>query len=156
MRLRCICTESTGLLPFTIEHVDEEWGDPMWFTQAEALAEGSGIGISRHKNLGFVALDGDGDVVGAVWHMWYKDEDQNAEVYDFDIAVDRPYQWGARVFLQLVEAAIEEYRARDELRSYIRVWVINPRLVGVLERKFGFEVESEHGDGSTHMTYYGQ
>jgi len=56
----------------------------------------------------------------------------------------------------LINNTLDDFRClnADAPRSYIRAWVVNPRLAGVLERRYGFEVESYHGTESCHMTYY--
>ena len=128
--------------------------------QADQVAKNSGIRISRDKELLYIALVGDA-VVGAVWSSLYEDPDNpGVFVFDFDVAVEpkfrspRPeYQIG----IKLIEAALQEYRYhRSEHPTYIRVWVVNPKLVRFLERQYGFEIEAEHGDGSAHMVYHGK
>lgn len=127
--------------------------DP-WITldQAEAVTKKSGIRIDRNKELIFIAIE-DADVIGAVWYS-VTDEDLG-QIFDFDVAVHPQYRSG-RIGLELIEAAISEYHdlksAYDML--YIRVNVINPKLARVLERKYGFDVESEYSGGAI-MTYHG-
>lgn len=162
MRLRYIIYEST--IPQDIKVVPAEYSDEAFYDsdgysiweQAFAIASNSGIRIASNKELAFVAMDGDA-VVGAIWSATYHDDDQDAEVYDFDMAVDKNYRNQVGIFLKLMNAALEEYRSLLDYnpRTYIRVWVVNPRLVSVLERRYGFELEAEHEGGSAHMTYYG-
>jgi len=130
--------------PYDVEH------------KAEVVAHDSGIRIASNKNLKFVALDQSysDPVVGGIWTATYYDDEQDATVFDFDVAVDKEFRSSALVGLKLIESAIGEYHDLPDDRKYIRVWVINPKLVRVLERKYGFEIESKHRDGSAHMTYH--
>lgn len=163
MKLRCIIYESVASQDISVipaEYSDEAFYDSDGYSiweQAFAIASNSGIRISSNKELAFVAMDGE-NVVGAIWSDTYSDDDQDAIVYDFDMAVDKRYRNQVGIFMKLMSAALEEYRSLQDYnpRTYIRVWVVNPRLKSVLERRYGFDIESEHGDGSAHMTYYGQ
>ena len=142
------------------EYSDEAFYDSDGYSiweQAFAIASNSGIRIASNKELVFVAMD-DATVVGGVWSARYPDDDQDAEVYDFDMAVDKNYRGQVGIFLKLMEAALDEYYDLLEYnpRTYVRVWVVNPRLIGVLERRYGFELESQHEGGSAHMTFYGK
>lgn len=122
--------------------------------QADAVANASGIRIARNKNLSLLAIH-DGDVIGAVWDSLEEDADREGVwVYDFDVAVDPDFR-SARVGLQLINEALELYRMhKSDHPTYVKVWVVNPKLVRVLEYRYGFEPISVHGDGSAHMTYY--
>jgi ribosomal protein S18 acetylase RimI-like enzyme len=162
MRLSYILYESIAqhIRVVPAEYSDEAFYDSDGYSiweQAFAIASNSGIHIASNKELAFVAMD-DATVVGGVWSARYHDEDQDAEVYDFDMAVDKNYRNQVGIFLKLMNAALGEYRDLLEYnpRTYIRVWVVNPRLIDVLERRYGFELESRHGNGSAHMTYYGK
>lgn len=147
---------------FEIEYYDSEsWEDDDLdpydvANKAEIVAHESGIRVMRNKELKFVALDRSysDPVIGGVWTATYHDYEQDATVFDFDVAVDKEFRSSALVGLKLIEAAISEYNDLQDDRKYIRVWVINPKLVRVLERKYGFEIESDHGDGSAHMIYH--
>jgi hypothetical protein len=133
--------------------------------KAEAIAKRSSIWISRDKTLTFFALSEMGDVLGAVWTAFsrdfeYEDPDdpRDVYVYDFDVVVDERFRNPVdKVGLQLIDAAIGEYKdlASTVERSYIRVYVVNRKLIRFLERKYGFTVESEYGHGPVHMVYYG-
>jgi len=151
---------SSNIRVVPAEYSDEAFYDSDGYSiweQAFAIASNSGIHIASNKELAFVAMDGD-MVVGGVWSARYHDDDQDAEVYDFDMAVDKTYRGQVGIFLKLMDAAIGEYRDLLEYnpRTYVRVWVVNPRLIGVLERRYGFELESRHEGGSAHMTFYGR
>ena len=79
-------------------------------------------------------------------------------VYDFDVAVLPEYRkHESLVGIKLIDSALEDFQSlkAEEPRSYVRVWVVNPRLARVLERMYGFEPESTHSDGSAHLIYYG-
>lgn len=126
--------------------------DP-WITadQADQVADLSGIRISRNKELLFIALNDSDDVVGAVWAASIPEEEEN--IFDFDVAVHPKYRTGL-LGLELIEAAIEYYKS-DEMTTAIRVHVVNPKLVRVLERKYGFDIEQTYGDGQAFMVYHG-
>jgi hypothetical protein len=125
--------------------------------QAYDLARDNRINISRNKELAYVALDiENSQVVGAVWVGIGEDEEQQASIYDFDIVTNLAYRHETGIFFRLMNASMEGFN--DLLsynpRSYIRVWVVNPKLVGILERRYGFEIESHYKDGSAHLIRY--
>lgn len=130
--------------------------------QAERVADESAIRIARNKELSLIALNERGDVVGAVWSALEPDEDQGATVYDFDVAVDPEYRSAqAMIGIKLINSALEDFESirASNPRTYVRVYVVHRRLADVLERRYGFDVESEHpyegNFGSKHMVYYG-
>lgn len=141
---------------------DDYYYDP-WVaaSQADEVANRSNIRISRAKELSWIAINDAGDVIGAIWSSLERDQeaymrsDEDIFVFDFDVAVDPEWRSG-RIGLELIEKAIGDLRDRqDEFPgTYARVWVVNPRLVRVLERKYGFETESQYKDGSAHMLLY--
>lgn len=150
MRLSSIINESSNIV-----HWDEMSDDyDPWVTmdQAEAIAKNSGIRISSDKNLSLIALNND-QVTGAVWSSVSAEEDQ--AIYDFDVVVGKDNR-NARVGLQLIDAALNDYQyLKSEYDNlYVRVWVVNPKLVRVLENKYGFEITSQYNDGSAHMEYH--
>lgn len=154
-------TISESLDNFRIERFDEDAYDyDPWqaMDQAEKAATASGIHISRTKELTFLALDSTDECVGGVWVSTYVDgEDDNGDkiyVYDFDVAVHQKAR--GSVGLRLIEAAIDDFKNGDYPydKFYIKALVVNPKLVRVLERKYGFEIESDHGSGGVHMIYY--
>lgn len=150
MKLRLIsesASQGYSIVPWSDEAEDY---DP-WVTldQAERAAKASGIRISSNKEIRLIAVTPGGDAIGGVWVAI--DEDEGHSVYDFDVAVDPKYRDG-RVGLKLIDAAIRDFQDLDI--DMIRVWVINPRLVKYLENHRGFDVETEYGDGSAHMTLY--
>jgi len=148
------------ILPWSEEAEDY---DP-WVAadQADNVAGESDIRIDQNKELYLIALNERGDVVGAIWSALEPDEDQNATVFSFDVAVDPEHRSGqAMIGIKLINSALEEFESfrAENPRTYVRVYVVNRRLANVLERKYGFEVESEYPHegnfGSKHMTYYG-
>lgn len=154
MKLSSILNESfatANIVPWD-EMADDY--DP-WVTadQAEAVAKNSGIRISSDKELSFIALDDRGDVVGAIWTSFIPDD--IGAVFDFDVAVDKSSR-GGNIGLQLIDAALGLYEDQRDMadHTYIRVWVVNPKLVRVLERKYGFEISNQYADGSAHMEYH--
>lgn len=153
MRLRTIC-EFSGRVEIMPWYEDMDALDP-WVAadQADNVANRSRIRISRNKNLFFVAVHNE-QVVGAIWADEYEngDYDPVVRVLDFDVAVDPDYRGAAMVGLQLIDEAISYFRNSEN--DMIRVWVINPKLVRVLESKYNFEIESQQNDGSAHMVHY--
>ncbi len=133
--------------------------------QAERIANDSGIRIARNKELTLIARVGD-DIVGAVWSAFELDseasQDHGEDVYhfDFDVAVDSKSRAigmaSARIGPKLIDAALEYYQTlKSEFGNvYIRVWVVNQKLAGYLERRYGFEPEGrEWSPNSPHMIY---
>jgi|10_taG_2_1085330.scaffolds.fasta_scaffold00044_60 GNAT superfamily N-acetyltransferase len=168
MRLReiHICEFKGRVEIVPVEFSEEEFYSDEGYTvweQALAIANQSGIRINRNKDLLLVAKDEANKVHGGVWSSLERDDDQDAWIFDFDVAVDPDSRSSgglasSLIGPKLIDAALEEFEGhRAELeRVYVRVWVINPKLARWLEDKRGFEPESVHGDGSTHMVYYGQ
>jgi len=135
--------------------------------QADRIASNSGIRISRNKELTLVAQVG-GEVVGAVWSAFERDDEASQEYgedvyrFDFDVAVDPKSRAmgmaSARIGPKLIDAALDHYRSlKSEFgNAYIRVYVVNPKLAGYLERRYGFEPEGRGwSQDSLHMIYHG-
>jgi ribosomal protein S18 acetylase RimI-like enzyme len=139
------------IIPWTDEQLSFDYDPWVAADQADQVAQMSGIRISRNKELSWIAVNDD-NVVGAVWSSL--EDSEGEKVFDFDVAVDPKWRSG-RIGLRLIERAIKdlnEYQAMFP-GTYARVWVVNPKLVRVLENKYGFNVESMYRDGSAHMTY---
>jgi ribosomal protein S18 acetylase RimI-like enzyme len=136
---------------WTDEPYDIDYDPWIAADQADAIASKSGIRISSDKELSSIAL-ADDNVVGAIWTSLSNDE---PPVFDFDVAVDPEFRGTSRIGLRLIDTAIEDLRANqsDFPDTYARVWVINPKLVRVLENRYGFEIESQYKDGSAHMIF---
>lgn len=138
-------------------HEEMDYDDP-WLTadQADAIANRSGIRISRSKELLYLAYMHE-KVVGAVWYSEYEtneyqnDNGENARVFDFDLAVDPAARGGAMVGLQLIDAALQYFRNSEN--DVILVYVVNPKLIRVLESKYNFEILSQ-SQNTAHMVYY--
>lgn len=164
MKLRSILEElSPGytIHRWSEDNYDADYDQWQVADEADAIARRSNIGVSRDKNLTFFAQAIDGTVLGAVWASFTRDMEEELSdvyVYDFDVVVDERYRNPIdRVGLQLIDAAVEDYKSQTGGvdRSYIRVYVVNRKLIRFLERKYGFEIESEYGHGPVHMVYYG-
>lgn len=165
MRL-CIIYENIGLnlsiVRYDPESFDVDYDPNIVADQADNIAMKSNIRVGRDKELLYVALV-DGNTVGAVWSSLSKDHDtseyEDVYVFDFDVVVDpafRSHSPEYRIGIKLIEAALQEYNhLKSEHKVYIRVWVVNPKLVKFLERQYNFEIESQHRDGSAHMVYHG-
>lgn len=151
-----LLAESVKIIYYDPENFDDSDLDPYDVAdKAELIAMNSGIRIMRNKELRFVALDNSysDSVVGGLWTEIYHDSDENAEVYNFDVVVDKEFRGHDRIGLKLINAALDDYRSLDVDNKYIRVWVVNPKLARVLERKYGFKTEADHLDGSVHMVF---
>lgn len=143
------------IVPWEEEPYDYYYDPWVAADQADKIADVSNIRISRNKQLSWIAVNEDDDVVGAVWSsITQSDEVHDTMVFDFDVAVDPKWRSG-RIGLQLIERAIEDLRTHQSEfpDTYARVWVVNPRLVRVLENRYGFEIESIYRDGSAHMFF---
>jgi len=134
--------------------------------QASDIASNVGIRISSDKDLSLVAMFGD-QCVGAIYSSWSSDTEESdalqTEVYvfDFDVVADPSYRprglsRAALAGPALIDAALEMYNdlASSVDKSLIRVWVVNKRLAEFLENRYGFDVESTHGEHSVHMVKY--
>ena len=153
-----LLAESVEIMYYDPENFDNSDLDPYDVAdKAEMIAIDCGIRIMRNKELKFVALDNSysDPVVGGLWTAIYHDSHENAEVYEFDVVVDKEFRGQGRIGLKLIDAALDDYRSLDVENKYISVWVVNPKLARVLERKYGFKIEADHLDGSLHMVYYG-
>lgn len=128
--------------------------------KAELVFKRAGINIPRHKDLKFVAMDGE-EVVGATFNSLEETSDSTdfggspdepAWIYEFDIAVDPKHQGGTVGYLLTKECmndAQANYDGNIPLIMYNRV--INPKMAQMLERLFKFEFMSEHTpDGGYH------
>jgi hypothetical protein len=140
-----------NIVPWEEESLDADY-DP-WITadQADQVASKSGIRIDSTKELSWIALNEKDDVVGALWSCLSNDDQP---IYDFDVAVDPDWRSG-RLGLQLIDQAIGDFRnyQSDFPGTHARIWVVNPKLVRVLENRYGFKIESQYSDGSAHMTF---
>ena len=127
--------------------------------QADKVFNASGIRPQSTSNISHVAVE-DGQVIGSVSSEWSQEEGDGEHplyVFKFDVAVLPKFRGPAMVGMKLIRQAMEKYRHEKHMyqemggSTMMRLWVVNPRLVPVLESKFGFEVESQYGDGSAHL-----
>jgi GNAT superfamily N-acetyltransferase len=131
------------------------------YNGVEEAFKKSNINILRNKNITQVATK-NGIVIGGVVSSWYQnnnDYGQPVSIFDFDVAVNPEFRGNDLAGIKLIEAAIKQYKEEQEVYSndnptMIRVWVVNRRLIPIMERKFGFEIEGDHGSGGAHMVKY--
>ena len=129
--------------------------------QADKAFQASGVRYDSRKRISQMAIE-DGKVIGAVASGWSTEDgdEKDTAVFSFDIAVKPEFRGPAMVGMKLIAAAMQHYKYEASqyremgFNTLMRLRVINPRLVPVLEKKFGFELESSHGDGSAHMIMY--
>ena len=109
------------------------------------------------KKLAFVGKI-DGKVVGAAYSKIEPDKDASKQagypvnVYDFDVGVDPKYQGFAKIGIRLIDACIAAKPTNPY--TYMRLWVVNPKLIDFLESHRGFDVESRYEGGSAHLVKY--
>lgn len=145
--------ESYTIIPFSYDDMDYERDTYQDADAADAIFKDRGIRVDSTKEISILAVAGD-EVIGAVASGWYREED--VQVFAFDVAVKGGHDKGL-VGLKLIEEAIRQYQqtaAVYTMPTMMRLWVINPKLVGILEQRYGFEVEARHGDGSAHLVRY--
>jgi GNAT superfamily N-acetyltransferase len=136
---------------------EEDWPE---VEEAENIFKLSNIRCDSSKNVNHVAVE-NGEIIGALASGWCRGDNYDGKevaIFSFDLAVD-PKHRRKGVGLAIIQAAMRQYQeekdayAGDDGYSMMRIWVINPILVPVLE-KLGFIIESEHSDGSAHLYYY--
>lgn len=149
---------SYNVVPFNLEGAWDYDGNPYQDADiADQIFKQRGIRYDSTKRLSQLAVE-NGTVIGAIASGWHPSHDYNEEVYvfSFDVAVKKEFQ-GGLAGMKLIEEAIQQYEQEKEAygeKTMMRLWVINPRLIPILERRFGFEVEAFHGDGSAHLTRF--
>jgi GNAT superfamily N-acetyltransferase len=149
---------------YKIAHPDFKDVDPEdnWeeADEADQIFRQNKIRYDSTKNIQQVAIE-NGVVIGAMASGWSKnsDYDEDVMVFSFDIVVKPEFQRQG-VGLKLIQDAIKRYNAEkndyQEMgnKTMIRLWVVNPVLIPVLER-FGFQAESEpYENGSVHLISY--
>jgi GNAT superfamily N-acetyltransferase len=115
--------------------------------QADKVFENAGIRPDNTKELAYVSME-NGEVTGGVFNSWHDSE------YSFYIAIMPEHRGKGNIFKELLDAAMYQYEFDKEAygdEARMRLWVVNPKLVRVLENKYGFEIEEQHSDGSAHM-----
>lgn len=120
-------------IPINDEYDDDEYDIYAFSDAAEKMAKSGGINILRGKELIYVAIDGDENVLGALWTEISGDE------FSFDVVVDKSAQ-GKGLGDKLVRLAMDEfnYQNYDDNLKY-KVDVTNPAMEKILSR-YGFIV----------------
>ncbi len=140
-------------------HIDHEenWEEA---DEAEQVFKQNDIRFDSTKNISQVAVE-NGVVIGALASGWSKSQEYGEEtvaVFAFDLVV-KPEFRRQGVGLKLIQNAIAKYNSEkndyQEMgeKTMMRIWVINPILVPVLEG-LGFDVEATYQNGSAHLVAY--
>ena len=146
------------------KHIDpeEDWEEA---EQADQVFKQNDIRYGRDKNISQVAIE-NGVVLGALASGWQRDNSygEDVMVFSFDLVV-KPEFRRQGVGLGLIQQALKRYNQEkldyQEMGSQtmMRIWVVNPILIPVLE-KLGFEIESSYevdglgNPGSAHLIAY--
>tara|TARA_Y100000310_G_scaffold275978_1_gene292808 strand:- start:15105 stop:15617 length:513 start_codon:yes stop_codon:yes gene_type:complete len=126
------------------------------------------INPGSQKEYSIVALNDDVPVGGIAsgWSDNHDYEGEDVKQFSFDVAAEggenrTPNSGGTGMMgMRLIQKAIEQYEEEkwewedQGYKTMIKVWVVNQRLIPILERRFGFDIEGEHEDGSAHMVRY--
>lgn len=141
------------------KHIDpeEDWEEA---EQADQVFKQNDIRYGRDKNISQVAIE-NGVVIGALASGWDKDNSygEDVMVFSFDLVV-KPEFRRQGVGLKLIQQGLAKYKQEkgdyQEMgnQTMMRIWVINPVLIPVLEG-LGFQAESEpYENGSVHLIAY--
>jgi GNAT superfamily N-acetyltransferase len=146
------------------KHIDteEDWEEA---EQADQVFKQNNIRYGRDKDISQVAVE-NGAVIGALASGWTNDNSygEDVMVFSFDLVV-KPEFRRQGVGLGLIQQALKKYNMEkldyQEMghKTMMRVWVVNPVLIPVLE-KLGFEIESSYevdglgSPGSAHLIAY--
>ena len=146
------------------KHIDpeEDWEEA---EQADQVFKQNDIRYGRDKNISQVAIE-NGVVIGALASGWQRDNSygEDVMVFSFDLVV-KPEFRRQGVGLGLIQQALKRYNIEkpdyQEMgnKTMMRVWVVNPVLIPVLE-KLGFKIESSYevdwlgNPGSAHLIAY--
>ena len=152
---------ATSIIPFSVDDIDTEYEtDPYDLAdQAESVFQESGIRPDSSKELSHLAIE-DGQVIGAVSSGWSNEqgyEEEYVHVFSFDISVKPEFRGKGLVGIKLIQEAIDHYESEKEIygvKTMMRLWVVNPRLIPILENRYGFDIESSYSNGSAHMVRY--
>lgn len=141
---------------------EENWEEA---EQADQVFKQNNIRYDRNKNVSQVAIE-NGVVIGALASGWDRDNGYGKDVmvFSFDLVV-KPEFRRQGVGLKLIQDAIKKYN-QEKLdyqesgsQTMMKIWVVNPILIPVLER-FGFMIESSYevdglgNPGSAHLIAY--
>lgn len=153
----------------TIEPFDYENTDPSdvdydlneRYDQADMAFNKSKIRYDSSKNISHVAVE-NGQVIGAVASGWSMNRDYGDDgdiwVYSFDVAVD-PQHRGSMAGIKLISEAIQYYEQTkgtyQEMggKTMMSLFVVNERLIPILESKFKFQIESNSFGGCRMVRY---
>ena len=147
------------VVPFSAEGNDWDYEGDVYqdADAADAIFNDRGIRYDSTKQLSSLAIE-NGQVIGAIASGWapVSDYGEGVYVFSFDVAVKKEFQNGL-AGMQLIQNAIRQYEQEKDAygdKTLMRLWVVNPRLVPILERRFGFEIENSYKDGSAHLIRY--
>lgn len=145
-----------------ITHIDPEddWelGD-----QAYQIAKMTNIRPDSSKNPTIVALDDEGNVIGAVFTSWHNDDDASemagepVSQFSFDVVVHPKWQGHEQVGVKLIKQAEQEKTNLEGMygqKAFIRTWVVNPKLFRVMTNRWGYQPDSDWRYGGVHVTKY--
>jgi len=153
------------IIPFDYENNDNydiDYEREDYQSGAEKTFSESGIRVSRDKNMTQLAIE-NGKVIGAIASSWNKEDEYDGKdvyVFSFDIAVKPEFRGPKMVGLKLIAAAIKQYEHEKTIYeetdglTMMRLWVVNRRLIPVLEQKFGFDLESDLGKSGAYLIRY--
>jgi hypothetical protein len=153
--------------PDDVMDEDDEYDADEARSGVEQIFMERGIRTDSTKEFTDVAMN-DGLPVGGMASGWSDSGNYGFPVkeFSFDVATEdptnrTPNKGGTGMMgMKLIQEGINRYEAEKsdweemEYKTMIRLWVVNPRLVPILERRFGFDIESEYSDGSAHMVRY--
>ena len=129
-------------------------------SEADSIFEQANIRPGSQKEITQIA-DVDGVVAGALASTWYDTEEYGfpVKVFEMDVAVRPDYRGPQMIGLNLIKQGIQQYEQEKDmweemgLKTMMKSWVINPRLIDVLERRYGFEIESQGGEEGKNWAY---
>ncbi len=141
---------------------EENWEEA---EQAEQIFKQEKINFGRNKDISQVAIE-NGIVIGALASGWDRNNGYGEDVmiFSFDIVI-KPEFRRQGIGLGLIQQAIKKYNTEkleyQEMgeNTMMRLWVVNPVLIPVLE-KMGFQIESSYevdglgSPGSAHLIAY--
>lgn len=149
---------AANVIPFDADTMEDVGYDQYDYAdQADKVFQESKIRYDSKKNLSHLAIE-NGVVIGAVASGWDKEDD--AYVFSFDVVVKPEFRGKSFAGLNLISEGIQKYNSESSdysemgYNTMMRLWVVNPKLVPILERKYNLEIESQYSDGSAHMIMY--
>jgi GNAT superfamily N-acetyltransferase len=127
--------------------------------EAERVFKQNNIRIDSTKNISQIAVE-NGVVIGALASGWSTSQEygEKVAIFAFDLVVKAEFRRQG-VGLKLIQNAIAKYNSEKHEyeekghKTMMRIWVINPILVPVLEG-LGFTVEATYKNGSAYLIAY--